>query len=50
MTSRPGRLKEEILVPIPRPRSVGMVMDSEFIELKRKILDLLKNEIHDEGH
>jgi NitT/TauT family transport system ATP-binding protein len=50
MTSRPGRIKEEILVPIPRPRSVGMVMDPEFIELKRKILDLLKNEIHDEGH
>jgi NitT/TauT family transport system ATP-binding protein len=50
MTSRPGRLKEEILVPIPRPRSVGMVMDPKFIELKRKILDLLKNEIHDEGH
>jgi NitT/TauT family transport system ATP-binding protein len=50
MTSRPGRLKEEILVPISRPRSVGMVMDPKFIELKRKILDLLKNEIHDEGH
>jgi NitT/TauT family transport system ATP-binding protein len=50
MTSRPGRLKEEIVVPIPRPRSVGMVMEPEFIELKRKILDLLKNEIHDEGH
>jgi NitT/TauT family transport system ATP-binding protein len=50
MTSRPGRLKEEILVPIPRPRSVGMVMNPEFIELKRKILDLLRNEIHDEGH
>jgi NitT/TauT family transport system ATP-binding protein len=50
MTSRPGRLKEEILVPIPRPRSAGMVMDPEFIELKRKILDLLKNEIHDDGH
>jgi len=27
-----------------------MVMDPEFIELKRKILDLLKNEILDEGH
>lgn len=50
MTSRPGRLKEEILVPIPRPRSAGMVMDPDFIELKRKILDLLKNEIHDDGH
>jgi NitT/TauT family transport system ATP-binding protein len=50
MTSRPGRLKEEILVPIPRPRSAGMVMEPDFIELKRKILDLLKNEIHDDGH
>src|SRR5438105_10498817 len=49
MTSRPGRIKEEVDVPIPRPRSVEVVMEPEFIALKRKILDLLKNEIHEEG-
>jgi NitT/TauT family transport system ATP-binding protein len=49
MTSRPGRIKQEIAVPIPRPRSIEVVMEPEFIALKRKILGLLKNEIHDEG-
>ena len=49
MTSRPGRIKEEVAIPIPRPRSVEVVMEPEFIALKRKILELLKNEIHDEG-
>jgi len=48
MTARPGRLKEEIVVPIPRPRSLDMVMDADFIAVKRRILDLLKNEIPDD--
>jgi NitT/TauT family transport system ATP-binding protein len=50
MTARPGRLKEEIVVPIPRPRSLDMVMDPEFIAVKRQILELLKNEIKDDEH
>ena len=49
MTARPGRLKEEVVVPIPRPRTIDMVMEPEFIALKRRIVGLLKNEIHDEG-
>ncbi len=48
MTARPGRLKEEIIVPIPRPRTLDMVMDPDFISVKRRILDLLKNEIPDD--
>jgi len=50
MTARPGRLKEEITVPIPRPRTLDMVLEPEFIAVKRHILDLLKNEIQDEAH
>jgi len=50
MTARPGRLKEEIVVPIPRPRSVEMVMDPQFIAVKRQILELLRNEIKDDEH
>ncbi|MCK0197293.1 ABC transporter ATP-binding protein [Ancylobacter sp. 6x-1] len=50
MTARPGRLKEEIVVPIPRPRSLDMVMEPEFIAVKRRILELLKNEIKDDEH
>lgn len=50
MTARPGRLKEEIIVPIARPRSMDMVMDPAFIAVKRQILELLKNEIKDDEH
>ncbi|MBS9475966.1 ABC transporter ATP-binding protein [Ancylobacter radicis] len=50
MTARPGRLKEEIIVPIARPRTMDMVMDPEFIAVKRRILELLKNEIKDDEH
>jgi NitT/TauT family transport system ATP-binding protein len=49
MTSRPGRIKEEVEIPIPRPRSLDLVMEPEFIALKRKLLDLLWTEIHDDG-
>ncbi|GAB4070516.1 ABC transporter ATP-binding protein [Ancylobacter sonchi] len=48
MTARPGRLKEEVVVDIPRPRALDMVMDPEFIAVKRHILELLKNEIKDD--
>ncbi|MBS7544469.1 ABC transporter ATP-binding protein [Ancylobacter oerskovii] len=50
MTARPGRLKEEVVVDIPRPRALDMVMDPEFIAVKRHILELLKNEIKDDEH
>jgi NitT/TauT family transport system ATP-binding protein len=50
MTARPGRLKDEFTVPIPRPRSLEMVMEPQFIAVKRRILDLLRNEIQDETH
>jgi NitT/TauT family transport system ATP-binding protein len=49
MTARPGRMKETVEVPIPRPRSLEMVMDPEFIAIKRRILHLLQDEI-DEDH
>ena len=50
MTARPGRLKEEVIVDIPRPRTLDMVMDPAFIAVKRHILELLKNEIKDDEH
>jgi NitT/TauT family transport system ATP-binding protein len=49
MSARPGRIKEEIVVPMPRPRSLDMVMEPEFIALKRRILGLLAHEM-DEDH
>ncbi len=49
MTARPGRIKADIRVEIPRPRSMDLVMEPDFIALKRRILGLLHDEI-DEDH
>ncbi|MBN9222621.1 MAG: ABC transporter ATP-binding protein [Mesorhizobium sp.] len=49
MTARPGRIKAEIKVDIPRPRSMDVILEPEFIALKRRILGLLHDEI-DEDH
>lgn len=37
MGARPGRIKEVLDVPIGRPRNLDMVMDPEFIRMKRDI-------------
>ena len=45
MTARPGRIKEEIAIPIARPRTVDVVTTPAFIALKRRILGLLQEEV-----
>jgi len=49
MTARPGRIKAEIPIDFPRPRSMDLVLEPQFIALKRRILGLLHDEI-DEDH
>ncbi len=49
MTARPGKIKAEIEVDIPRPRSMDVILEPDFIALKRRILGLLHDEI-DEDH
>lgn len=49
MTARPGRIKADIPIAIPRPRDPEITLEPEFIALKRQIIDLLRDEI-DEGH
>ncbi|WP_415008611.1 ABC transporter ATP-binding protein [Aestuariivirga sp.] len=49
MTARPGRIKAEIPIDIPRPRDPSIALEPEFIAMKRRILDLLRDEI-DEAH
>jgi ABC-type nitrate/sulfonate/bicarbonate transport system ATPase subunit len=49
MTARPGRMKATVDIDIPRPRSLDMMLDPEFIAIKRQILGLLHDEI-DEDH
>jgi NitT/TauT family transport system ATP-binding protein len=47
MTARPGRIKTEIKVDLPRPRSMEMALEPEFITLKRRIIGLLHGEMDD---
>ncbi len=44
MTSRPGRVKLERRVDLPRPREPGVVLSPEFIALKRDILGAIEEE------
>ncbi|SDI72983.1 ABC transporter ATP-binding protein [Pseudomonas panipatensis] len=49
MGARPGRIKRILDVPIERPRSLDMVMDRGFIDMKREILGLLHDDL-EEAH
>src|SRR5256886_12702597 len=44
MTARPGRIKEEGAVLLPRPRSVDVLTADEFIAVKRRIMALIREE------
>jgi len=43
-TRRPGRVKAEVAVGIPRPRSYEALTSAEFVRLKRVVLDLVHSE------
>jgi NitT/TauT family transport system ATP-binding protein len=44
MTARPGRIREEIRVPLPRPRHADLLTAPEFVALKRRVMDLIREE------
>lgn len=44
MTARPGRVKAEIAVPLPRPRKPEMMETPEFVALVREIKQLIREE------
>jgi NitT/TauT family transport system ATP-binding protein len=44
MTARPGRVKAEIRVPLPRPRTPAMFDTPEFIELVHRLKNLIREE------
>jgi len=48
MGARPGRIKQVLDVPVDRPRTLDMVMDPDFIQMKRDIFHLLHDGV--EGH
>jgi NitT/TauT family transport system ATP-binding protein len=44
LTKRPGRVKAEILVDLPRPRRHTLLTSAEFMDLKRQAFDVLLSE------
>jgi NitT/TauT family transport system ATP-binding protein len=44
MTARPGTIKAEIVVPLERPRQQAMMMSSEFLQLRRGLMSLIREE------
>jgi NitT/TauT family transport system ATP-binding protein len=44
MTARPGRIKAEIKVPLPRPRTAEMTRTPEFTELVHELRGLIRGE------
>jgi ABC-type nitrate/sulfonate/bicarbonate transport system ATPase subunit len=44
MTARPGRIREEIHVPLPRPRTVDVLTSDTFVSLKRQVMALIREE------
>ncbi len=44
MTARPGRIKERIEVPIPRPRSIDVLTSEPFNTLKRRVMESIREE------
>ena len=44
MTARPGLLKAQLDVPLPRPRLPQMVTSAEFLDLRVRLIDLIREE------
>ncbi|MDR7866440.1 MAG: ABC transporter ATP-binding protein [Sporomusaceae bacterium] len=44
MTARPGRIKARIAVPLPRPRSYDIKVSDVFLDIKKEILGLIREE------
>ena len=45
MTRRPGRVKEEIAVPFPKPRTFDIVTTPAFVAIKERVLYLIREEL-----
>jgi NitT/TauT family transport system ATP-binding protein len=44
MTARPGRMKAEVRVPLPRPRTAEMTNTREFMDLVHELKSLIREE------
>lgn len=44
MTARPGRIKAELVIPLPRPRTAEMMSSIEFTQILHKLRNLIREE------
>lgn len=44
MTARPGRIKREVLVSLPRPRTVEVLDSEEFLRFRREVHQSIREE------
>ncbi len=44
MTARPGRIKKELAISLPRPRDISLLTSPAFMAYKREVLELLHAE------
>jgi len=44
MTARPGRIKAEIPIALPRPRTPDMALSPEYLQIKQQLRDLITEE------
>jgi hypothetical protein len=44
MTSRPGTIKCEEIIDLPRPRDPALVTSAQFTAIKRRLLDVIEEE------
>ena len=44
MTARPGRLRAEVSVALPRPRTLLVTTSDEFVSTKRRVLSMIREE------
>lgn len=44
MTARPGRIKQTLAVDLPRPRHLDLLTSPHFVEMKKAVLDSIKEE------
>ncbi|MFN8620333.1 MAG: ABC transporter ATP-binding protein [Chloroflexota bacterium] len=45
MSNRPGRIKEEVPIPLPRPRTLALQETPEFLRLRHRILASIREEV-----
>jgi NitT/TauT family transport system ATP-binding protein len=44
MTARPGRFRDEVRLDLPRPRTLEITMSPGFVEAKRRVLGIIREE------